>query len=110
MTDYDDTHSEASSGVEGTVDVNQLIPITEDCCRIRTTIKVPSGARIACVCGRHTLECNHHRKQRLYGKVRLLSGYYMACVSVENHIHGKWGTYMSPSDYKELKSREAESM
>mmetsp|Transcript_5012 Transcript_5012/g.7697 ORF Transcript_5012/g.7697 Transcript_5012/m.7697 type:complete len:130 (+) Transcript_5012:417-806(+) len=102
--------SDVSSSVEGTIEVNRLIPITEDYCRIRTTIKIPSGARLACVCGRCTTECNCHQKQRLHGKLRYPPGYYAACVSVENHTHGKCDTYMSPEDYKEWKSQEAETM
>jgi len=51
--------------------------------------------------------CNRHQKQRLTGIPRFEAGYYVTCVLVENHLHGKCGTYMSPDEYREHQAQEA---
>jgi len=90
--------------------MTRLIAITLDCCRIRTNLRLTDGARVPCVCGRKTVDCNRHASQRTQGKPWFEIGYYVACALIENHVHGKCGTYMSPEEYRERKDKETDAM
>lgn len=112
LTDYDgeDGISEGGvSAVSGDIDWTRRILLQSGHCRVRTQIKQPSGARMGCVCGRLEEDCKRHRVQRR-ANPRFPEGYYLAVVSVENHVHGKIGTHLTVAQYQEMRAEEAAFM
>lgn len=112
MSEYEGesgTDSEADSAATGIVNPSAMTYIGVHQCRIKTQVKTGTGAHVQCICGRETVACRRHTKQRIGGRTRHPAGYYVSCIASQGgHIHGKIGTYLSQEGWEDRLTAERE--
>lgn len=112
MSDYKGgsaASSDAESAATGMVSPHQMTYIGLTQCRIKTSVKTENGVRVQCICGRETTACRRHTKQRIGGRTRHPTGYYVACIASQGgHLHGKLGTCISQAEWEARIAEEKE--
>lgn len=88
---YSDADSNSTPGPTHPPNLADLILLDESRCRAPMRSKVPSGAKLACICGKLALECKRHADYRVTNDAdRAEPGYYLKAMGVKGE-HGMQG-------------------
>lgn len=108
--DYSEADSNSAPDLLRPPNLADLLLLDEGRCRAPMRSKIPSGAKVACICGKLALECKRHAEYRVINDAdRAEPGYYLRAVGVKGE-HGLQGIRYPVAHVEELRTLQDQEM